>query len=96
MNFADFLRENGGAYVKATANNNGLNIRNQDGQVIATILMPEVPSEEEVLSWIQERLTWTVATNSSNSIIRLNKPVDKGVALTSLFEAPEKGKKVKA
>lgn len=86
MTFSDFLRTNGGSFVKATANNNGLNIRNAEGQVIATILMTEVPEEGEVLAWVKARLNHTVSTNSQNAIIRLNAPVDKGVALAGLFE----------
>lgn len=97
MNFSDFLKQNGGAFVKATANNNGLNIRNSEGQVIATILMTEVPAEEEVLDWVKSRLNHTVVSNAQNQIIRLNAPVDKGIALESLFESPAPVKaKVKA
>lgn len=98
MTFSEFLRSNGGAFIKATANNNGLNVRNQEGQVIATILMTEVPEEDEVLAWVKARLNHTVSTNSQNAIIRLNAPVEKGMSLAGLFEdePAAKGKKVKA
>lgn len=96
MTFSEFLRSNGGAFIKATANNNGLNVRNAEGQVIATILMTEVPEEDEVLAWVKARLNHTVATNSQNQIIKLNAPVEKGVALAGLWDEPAKGKKVKA
>ena len=99
MNFQDFLRENQVAYVKPTNNNNGLNFRNAEGQVVATILTNDVPAEEDILAWVKEHFNFTVATSNGSNIIRLNKPVDKGIALASLWdedEAPAKGKKVKA
>lgn len=99
MTFSEFLRSNGGAFIKATANHNGLNVRNAEGQVVATILMTEVPEEDEVLAWVKARLNYTVSTNSQNQIIKLNAPVDKGVALAGLFEdevPTESRKKVKA
>ena len=98
MTFSEFLRNNGGAFIKATANNNGLNVRNTEGQVIATILMTEVPEEDEVLAWVKSRLNHTVSTNSQNAIIRLNAPVEKGVAIGALWDEPKakSGRKVKA
>lgn len=98
MTFSEFLRTNGGAFIKATANNNGLNVRNAEGQVIATILMTEVPEEDEVLAWVKSRLNHTVSTNNQNAIIRLNAPVDKGISLADLFDEPKatSRKKVKA
>lgn len=89
MTFSEFLRTNGGAFIKATANNNGLNVRNTEGQVIATILMTEVPLEDEVLAWVKSRLNYTVSTNSQNAIIRLNAPVEKGQSIASLWEEVE-------
>lgn len=97
MNFQDFLRENQVAFVKATNNNNGLNFRNAEGQVVATILTNDVPAEEDILAWVKEHFNFTVVTSNGSNIIRLNKPVDKGVALAGLWDEPEvKGKKVKA
>lgn len=89
MTFSEFLRTNGGSFVKATANNNGLNIRNAEGSVVATILMTEVPAEDQILQWVKDRLNHTVSTNSQNQIIRLNAPVEKGVELAGLWDEPK-------
>ena len=87
MTFSEFLRTNSGAFVKPTANNNGLNIRNAEGQLVGTILMTDVPTEEsEILAWVKSRLNHTVSSNNQNAIIRLNAPVEKGVSLASLWE----------
>ena len=97
MNFQSFLKENNVAFVKPTNNNNGLNFRNAEGQVVATILTNDVPAEEDILAWVKEHFAFTVVTSNGSNIIRLNKPVDKGVALAGLWDEPEvKGKKVKA
>lgn len=102
MNFQDFLRENQVAFVKPTANNNGLNFRTQEGRLVGTTLIPEVPAEDEILGWIKERLTWNCnvqETESGNIMLRISKPrvVDYGLNLSGLFDEPAvKGKKVKA
>lgn len=96
MNFQDFLRENQVAFVKPTNNNNGLNFRNAEGQVVATFLTNEVPAEEDIIAWVKEHFSFTVVTSNGSNIIRLNKPVDKGLSLEGLWNKPAKGKKVKA
>ena len=97
MTFQEFLSTNAASFVKPTANLNGLNFRNAENRVVATVLVEDCPqSETEIFSWIKERMNYTVSVNAGNSIIRLNAPVDKGFSLDSLFAAPATGKKVKA
>ena len=86
MNFQEFLRENQVAFVKPTNNNNGLNFRNKEGQVVATFLTNEVPAEEDLLQWVKDHFNFTVVQSNGSNIIRLNAPVNKGVELTSLWE----------
>lgn len=103
MNFSDFLRDNQVAFVKPTANNNGLNFRTADGRLVATTLIPEVPAEEDILDWVKERFTWDCnvqESQSGNIILRVSKPrvVDYGTSLAGLFESPKatSKRKVKA
>ena len=100
MTFSEFLSQNSASFVKPTANLNGLNFRNAENRVVATVLVENCPqSETEIFQWIKERMNYTVSVNAGNSIIRLNAPVDKGFSLNSLFATPAKSKssrKVKA
>lgn len=98
MNFSEFLRENNVSFVKATQKGTGLNLRTSEGTLVATIMTP-VP--ENILAWVKDRFEYTATINqtpSGNVMLRLSAPVvvDHGESLESLFNAPEKSKKVKA
>lgn len=103
MTLREFFSQNNVAFVKPTANNNGLNFRTQEGRLVGTTLISEVPVEDEILAWVKERLTWNCniqETESGNIMLRISKPrvVDYGLNLAGLFEdEPAKSsKKVKA
>lgn len=104
MTLREFFSQNNVAFVKPTANNNGLNFRTQEGRLVGTTLIPEVPAEGEILGWVKERLGWDCnvqETQSGNIMLRISKPrvVDHGLSLAGLFDEPKttsKSKKVKA
>lgn len=91
MTFSEFLRDNGVAFVKPTNSGNGLNFRTQEGKLVGTMLLNEIPAEEGILNWIKERLQYdcnTQETQSGNIMLRISKPrvVDHGLSLAGLFE----------
>lgn len=94
--FKEFMRSNNVAFIKQTASGNGLNLQNESGVQIATIILNEnTPATDEILTWAKAHLDFNCKV--SGNFVTLSK-VERGVAIASLWdEAPaKKARKVKA
>ena len=95
--FREFLRSNNIASMKRTASGNGLNMLNESGVQLATVILnQETPANEDILGWAKAHLDFNCKV--SGNFITLSK-VEAGVSLASLWDDEPKaksGRKVKA
>lgn len=91
--FREFLRSNNIAFIKRTASGNGLNMLNESGVQLATVILnQETPENEDILGWAKAHMDYSCKVNGN--FITLAK-VEVGVSISSLWDEPKATSKKK-